>query len=802
MTDTIDHTQQKYGKDRLVTLATRPETIPDAFVGDPVKSRAESTTVSATNTLQDFADAISHTNPTDIDLRSPVMDESEDGLIVREPSWTGDESDAQLLELDHEWIYTEGLVRLDALQVVALEEGIIDEVTTYPTGTDFHPAIKVLRNRGASIPQYEWEYSSNGRARFPESIPVLPPEEVPTPLTQGNIVNSTESELTMEAARNRCQAEIRGAIRRGDPTLVDALPTLGKSYGTILAAAETGEPITLLTCRGHKEQYEQFEDWADDHELSCRRLPSFFHLCPSAPTESPETEIEEQVLDWYARGAEPQTIHDRAVEVLGSSLPCQQDGECPYMSAWDFEPDKFDVLLGYYTHAHVPPAIMGRTVVLDEFPGDAFETTLDTTLPNAITHFLESYEDLPFESYTELLEHRDMKARCEAALEWFTAPDDSYADTIFEDDTAHAAAPLAVYTLLTAVDLGNGWERAWPVGEDDGALDRIGLFDRKNGAVYLLQPPDITPARNVIALDGTPTPAMWELSLGIELEQRHVLSEAEKRAYIRDALQHEYIRTTEHLKPYNGAGVSPKKDAALLTGIRDRHGEKPCLITTQTAEEIYEEKGIVDIVDAYQHYGNLLGSNRFKYRRFGAVIGSNHFGDGFVEKWSAYAGVVAERNGKGSELSYGSFGDKVLRHMYNETLQAVMRFGRDGEGATVYVHTNALPDWVPIAAEGRLVKAWSPGAKQVIEAAAGMESWRTTDLTEHPAVEVGERQIRNILHDLADRGYVDICKEGRGYRWQNAGLVNALDGCTIDESRVPEIGTSSIYRWDFRKTTE
>lgn len=800
MTGKTHQSNHRLWEDRLTTLATRPETVPDTIADNIVKSREEIAEIEATNTFQDFADAIRHTNPADIDLHSPVVDEPEDRLTVREPSWTGDESEAQLIELDHGWVSTNGMVRLDALQVVALEDGIIDDETAYPTGTDFHPAIKALRNRGAPIPTYEWDCSLGDQTSFSEPIPVLPSEKVQTPLADGDIVNSTEAELTMETARNRCQTEIRGAIRRGEPTLVDALPTLGKSYGAMFAAAATGEPITILTCRGHKEQYGQFEEWGDDHELSCRRLPSFFHVCPSAPTESPETEIEEQIKDWYARGADPPTIHDCAVEVLGTPLPCQQGGECPYMSAWDFEPDEYDVLLGYYTHAHVPPAIMGRTVVLDEFPGDAFETTLDTTLPNAITHFLESYEDLPFESYTELLEHRDTKARCEAALEWFTAPDDSYADTIFEDDAAHAAAPLAVYTLLTAVDLGNGWERAWPVGEDDRALDQIGLFDRKNGAVYLLRPPDITPARNVIALDGTPTPAMWELSLGIELETRHVLSEAEKRAYIRDALQHEYIRTTEHLKPYNGAGVTPKKDAALLTGIRDRHGEKPCLITTKTAEDIYEEKGIVDIVDAYQHYGNLLGSNRFKYRRLGAVIGSNHFGDGFVEKWSAYAGVAAERNGKGRDLSYGTFGDKVLRHMYHETLQAVMRFGRDGEGATVYVHTNALPDWVPIADEGRLIKVWSPGAKQVIEVAAEMESWRTAELVEHSAIKIGERQIRNVLHDLADCGYVDISKEGRGYRWQNTGMENALDERTIDGSRVPEIESTNIYKWDFRKT--
>lgn len=55
----------------------------------------------------------------------------------------------------------------------------------------------------------------------------------------------------------------------------------------------------------------------------------------------------------------------------------------------------------------------------------------------------------------------------------------------------------------------------------------------------------------------------------------------------------------------------------------------------------------------------------------------------------------------GSALSHTSVGDEFLTQMReHETLQAAMRFGRDGNGAVVCVHTDTLPEWVLIAGEG------------------------------------------------------------------------------------------------------
>lgn len=57
--------------------------------------------------------------------------------------------------LEDVWIYREGMIALGALQLVALEEGLITDERTYPEGETFWEALTALRDRGADIPRYE-----------------------------------------------------------------------------------------------------------------------------------------------------------------------------------------------------------------------------------------------------------------------------------------------------------------------------------------------------------------------------------------------------------------------------------------------------------------------------------------------------------------------------------------------------------------------------------------------------------------------------------------------------------------------
>ncbi|MFP8955068.1 hypothetical protein ACLI4Z_19255 (plasmid) [Natrialbaceae archaeon A-arb3/5] len=640
--------------------------------------------------------------------------------------------------------------------------------------------------------------------------------------------------LTIDDARDRCLDVLEKAMKYGNRVLVDALPSLGKSYGSIAAAATTDTPLTFLTRRGHKEQYEQIREWCDEHGLTHYTLPSFTHDCPTANGEHGE-DWKRTVRDWYHRGATPKDIHKHAENELGRPLPCQANGGCHYAALWNFDPSEYDVLIGHYVHGYKKKVTAGRVVAIDEFVEGSYETDLSdatvgpVTLASAVSTYLEGTPALPFDDYTDLLEHRDDAGKRADALNWLLE-NDVATDGLqaFDADAGHAAAPLAVFTILAGDDLGNGWERA-EFPDDDS---RIGLFNRRENRVVVLSPPDLGAARGVLALDGTPTREMWELALGERLNHRQVLTEDERREYIRDALGLEVIQTTDAVKPYNSPDhVNVEQDAALLEGIADEHGRPASVITTSTGEQAYEDAELLErdengdltgdgerVADT-KHYGNVLGSNEFKETRLGAVIGSNHYGDTYIKKWGAYAGLVVTDNrdhetgdGKGADLSYGTFGDKVLEHMReSETVQATMRFGRDGNGAVTYVHTNTLPEWFPIAGEGRVVNVWSDGMKQVLEATRDLGTWRTRDVVEHPAVDVGERQVFNHLERLRERGYLTREQnpdDGRGYVWRDDGLrrvndhgdvdLEPVDLEDVDDEAVAELSRTTTYTWDFR----
>lgn len=819
---------QQFIDDLADEYTTVAEGTPDELIQEPEKTAAEIADVETTSDMQDVLDAIQHTGPRDIRLRSTVTHERSDGTTSMDPAWAQSKSGTRLAQVDDGWVYRKGMVGLDALQVVALEERIITTETEYPSGAAFWEAVEALRDRGAHIPEFE---PSEGDIGHTAVLPGADALETATSGWDWHHAGRDASSLSISDARERTTEAIADAYQRNDQVLVKALPTMGKSYGSIKAAADTGEPVTVLTGRGRKEQYAQLTEWCEEHGLTYKELPSFTHDCPTAAGEHGD-EWRETVMDWYRRGATPKAIHKFAEDVLGKPLPCQVDDGgnhvgCPYAHLWNFDPETdgsadsdedvpIDVLIGHYTHAYKEKVTTGRTVVFDEFPDGAYETTLaGDWLQGAVSYWLSTVDGVPFDDYTDLIENRADEGRRADALAWFLDDDDGDAlDTaeslVFDDDSAHAAAPLAAFAILAGDDLGNGFEAA--------DLQDVGTatFDRETGQVSLLQPPSLDYASGVVALDGTPTKRMWELSLGTRLSLRSVLSDDERSEYVAEVLNLNLVRTTDAVKPYNSADhVTVDQDAALLEGIADAHGERASLITSSTAEGAYDAADVLDLVAETKHYGNVLGSNEFKETRLGAVIGSNHYGDRFIKKWGAYAGEAVERNAeKGAGLSYTGFGDRVLTHMReHDTLQAAMRFGRDGNGAVVYVHTDTLPEWVPIADEGRVLTTWSDGMRQIVEAAADLEEWTTAEIAGHPEVDIGERQVRAHLTTLAEEHDV-VAREvdGCGFLWRDDGLHRLgdhgavkltpvdLDELSAEESA--ELARSSIYTWEFRTPVE
>ncbi len=591
------------------------------------------------------------------------------------------------------------------------------------------------------------------------------PPPSPSTLEPPNFDEDVDVSITREGAFDRCRQMLKEALENGEQVLVEALPSVGKSRGIVDAAAETEVPVTILTQR--HDLYDQLGDWCGDLRLRYQRLPSFTEDCPTYCGDHGE-QIRETVRDWYDRGASAQQIHARAAEELGHDLPCQQGSECPYASKWKFDPDGFDVLIGHYRHAKKTEVVEDRVVVFDEFAEDAFDTVLDENLDRAVTRFLAD-SDLPLDSVTDLLEERgdDSMANQIALRELRDAGIERHGNVVFDDNSTHAAAPRAVYTLLDASDVPvDGWERSVL---PDGS---IGVFDRGGQVVRIREPPELEDAAGVIALDGTPTKLLWESTLGVSLDHRRVLNDAERRAYLRDELELRSIQTTEYEHPYSsGKHVNKQKDRALLREVRQQHDQKPTLVSTRSAIRQYESPGVLSEVADHAHYGDLKGTNEFADTRLAVICGTRHFGDAYIKREAAIADEPINRDGRGMEKTYGEFGDQVLRHMReHETLQAIMRFGRDGDGATVYVNTAAVPDWVPVTrVEGVDEQSHADGMQDVIVVLRTTEApWSSDSIAEQ--VSISRRQVRTYLGRLSEWGHLTQERDGRQVRYTDVSV--------------------------------
>jgi len=616
-----------------------------------------------------------------------------------------------------------------------------------------------------------------------------------TPVVAENEPDSAT--MTVTEAQDRCQKTINNALAQSQHSLIDALPGQGKSRGVIEWAAKTDMPVTVLAPR-RELLSEEYAEWCDELGLEYRIAPAFHRDCTCANGEEGKY-WERQVKQLYDQGVTAGEIHGLDEVKFDRQLPCQQDGECPYLKKQDFEPTDYDVLLGHYSHAYQDELVEGRVVVIDETPTDAFiEEFNHSEVDSAVTHYLHQHDEIPFDSYTDLTTNRTDSHRKADALKQFEEKDrearrDGRPVMIRHSIENNAYAPLMTYALLASAELDNGWEHTnLPDGQ---VCVRNGDPSEEHGESELsvLKPPTLTDAERVIALDGTPLPEQWERCLGISLSHYPVLDDEERVTYLQDTLDLTIFQMSQAAKSYSsGTWVKEKQlkdDAALFEYVGAREGQLPDLISSQKAIKKYSRENILEQINEVKHYGDFTGSNMFKHSRVGIVAGSPHYGDTYIEKWGALAGKSVERlsDDGGMNLDYGSFGNEILRDMReNEVLQAVLRFGRDGDGTVVYVATAALPEWVPIANTGE-VHVWSDGMHQLVGELRDREDdeWRTDDLIVNKdgssvldtdaAEPISRRQVRRHLKMLANLGYLNKRKESCGWVWTDPSLATITD---------------------------
>jgi len=191
--------------------ATVSAATPDEVAFEPKTSREDLEDVDTTSDMQDVFDAIQQVRPGTISLRSTVTEDRADGTKSLNPSWANSSSGTRLAQLEEGWVYRDGLIGLDALQVVALEEGIITDERDYPSGQDFWDAVDELRSRGAHIPEYEEDKSEAG----PSASDWSPePESDPDPDASDDTTSSSSSSTSPSPQRTWSPG--RDSPRRGE----------------------------------------------------------------------------------------------------------------------------------------------------------------------------------------------------------------------------------------------------------------------------------------------------------------------------------------------------------------------------------------------------------------------------------------------------------------------------------------------------------------------------------------------------------------------------------------------------------
>lgn len=228
------------------------------------------------------------------------------------------------------------------------------------------------------------------------------------------------------------------------------------------------------------------------------------------------------------------------------------------------------------------------------------------------------------------------------------------------------------------------------------------------------------------------------------------------------------------MKPYSsGNYIAKDHDAALFWGVEARHNEKPVLITPKKALEVYESIGSIEVIGRYKTFGTVLSSNAFADEPLGIVSGSPHPGDPIFKRTAALMGFSIDSNGEKSDAkSYGEHGDPIYRHfVHDQVLQAICRFGRDADGATVYINTTAIPDWLTF---DKKVNPELFAGEKAREIAACLREHGEEGATQQILADetsCSKRYVRDRLNRLVDAGYV----KKHEYAGRNGSHIYVLD---------------------------
>jgi len=312
----------------------------------------------------------------------------------------------------------------------------------------------------------------------------------------------------------------------------------------------------------------------------------------------------------------------------------------------------------------------------------------------------------------------------------------------------------------------------------------------------------------LVGLDATGRAELWSTALGEEVRTADIhTTERERAEFLESALSLRVIQADDRPRPYSGDPESKDTDGdvALLETIAEEYAGieaprardavvdavgKPAAITTKDVREVLEnDTRLDDVVAAWEHYGNVTGANDLGDHRLAAILGSQHYGDDAIERFCALAGEEVDTTrdgGRGAALDYGSeLGNTYLQHMReDQVMQAALRFARGDSGATVVARTSALRGDLPVVGRGQVVETWNDTATEIARRYRRLGGeFTVADVAD--AVDVSKRQVRRVLGELQEAGYLRRVEAGNG----RAGVWEpAADSPGAGEADLPQRG--------------
>lgn len=526
---------------------------------------------------------------------------------------------------------------------------------------------------------------------------------------------------SLSAVREQTLACFERAAKEGKRILLESPPAGGKTTAVPKVVVSTKLPFTYTAPL--RRMYGEVERSCNDAGLTTWIYPSPFKQCSTFNGKAGK-EWKSRVRALYMAGLSAGQIH------ANKKLPCGED--CLYLKKLNVDPSDFDVIIGNHRILSIPKLVTGRVVVIDEFPGDAYLTEIESA-PTKISEFLDSHRRYQANDYAELREWGPLD--CAQQLSnlgtQLTKPD---IQDVLTSRTAHVDLPWIVLALPLLHDLGNGFESSHPVsdirfkvGQSGGLtadlrrtlslLEAIGVDGSRtrivrqladsssDDRIFVHKAPDLSSAHAVVGLDATPTLPLWELILTESPHHEAILSTAEMARFVRDTQGIEVHLCSSHLKPYSsGDYVTPSADAAVAFLARMQESELPVLISTKKAIGRYERKSKDMLrfdISEYTNFADVKSQNKYTQCRSLVIQGSPNPGHEVIKMWGGLIGIaispdkVEEEN---STFYKFGIGEPIYQHfVHNQVGQAALRVGRDGKGAAVYIHTSAVPEWLKMA---------------------------------------------------------------------------------------------------------